>query len=945
MQRRYFHYDSLSRLLYARNSEQGVIQGLSEPGGEMVDGNSEWSVKYTYDAVSNLATRTDARGVVTTYGYDALNRNTSITYTDSTPSITRRYDSATNGIGLLWQSETSGSVGTRVTIDAYDALGRPLVQKQQFQTNGVWSKNYTVQRSYALAGQLASQIYPSGHAVTYNYDAAGRLATFKGNLGDGVQRGYAAGISYDEAGRMREEKYGTLTPLYHKLRYNVRGQLFDVRLSTQSRAQSEVDWNRGCLAFSYSTGQSGSDNNGNVRKAETYVPIMDGGYYQAVDVYAYDDLNRLDMVTELPFLNGQPQVGFTQDYEYDRYGNRQIKQATTTVSINRQQFEVETATNRLMAPGDLSRSMTQRQMRYDASGNLVYDSYTGTGARTYDAENRMTSATDNSSQTSSYIYDADGRRVRRSTANQGEVWQVYGMEGELLAEYAAQVSPSIPKKEYGYRSGQLLLTAANGDEQRLRRFIQQIYRGTLGREATEADIQHWFEWLADQAVAGNSTLLAGAKMMAAYLLDSPEAYYRNRTDREFVQDLYWTYFGRGASQSEEDLWAGRLAPGSSNPITRAELREVCANWLEFSIQVTALWGGNTSGENERSEHFLWNVYLGAVGAAPSPSVMQPHLEALNQAAAQSEEAVVAKAREIARAQVESTAYANRNRTDREFVADLYQVFWQRVPDQAGWEHWTREVTLRGRESVLMRFSSSTAFKEVASTLYRETLWLIADHLGTPRMIAERTGSLSGIRRHDYLPFGEEIFAGTGGRTSAQGYVSDSVRQKFTGYERDSETGLEYAQARYYASMQGRFTSLDPTLESAKLELPQSWNRYTYVLNNPLYYIDPDGELWVETGNNEAPLRWVDQCSQGQTCYEVAVFISPDNLQIYGSNNAEDITTYRANADGMINLRDLSGHHDANFVVADGQNVPEEFVSSNTAGQTLFCHARLWQRIP
>ncbi len=289
------------------------------------------------------------------------------------------------------------------------------------------------------------------------------------------------------------------------------------------------------------------------------------------------------------------------------------------------------------------------------------------------------------------------------------------------------------------------------------------------------------------------------------------------------------------------MWAGRLAAGSSNPITRAELREVCANWVEFTTQVTALWGGNTSGENERTEHFLWNVYLGAVGAPPSPSVMQPHINALNLATAQGEEAVIAKAREIARAQITSTAYASRNRTDREYVADLYQVFWQRVPDQSGWEHWTREVSIRGRESVLMRFASSTAFKEVASTLYRETLWLVTDHLGTPRMIAERTGSLSGIKRHDYLPFGEEIFAGTAGRTAAQGYVSDSVRQQFTSKERDDETELDYFLARYYSSAQGRFISVDPiTITLNRAIDPQQINLYAYTRNNPLKYIDPTG---------------------------------------------------------------------------------------------------------
>ncbi len=66
------------------------------------------------------------------------------------------------------------------------------------------------------------------------------------------------------------------------------------------------------------------------------------------------------------------------------------------------------------------------------------------------------------------------------------------------------------------------------------------------------------------------------------------------------------------------------------------------------------------------------------------------------------------------------------------------------------------------------------------------------------MTADQTGSLAGIKRHDYFPFGEEIYAGPGGRMTEQGYnVANGVRQKFTGYERDNETGLDYTQKGHH----------------------------------------------------------------------------------------------------------------------------------------------------
>ena len=66
----------------------------------------------------------------------------------------------------------------------------------------------------------------------------------------------------------------------------------------------------------------------------------------------------------------------------------------------------------------------------------------------------------------------------------------------------------------------------------------------------------------------------------------------------------------------------------------------------------------------------------------------------------------------------------------------------------------------------------------------------------------------------------------------------STASRYTGKERDTESGLDYFGARYYASNIGRFMSPDwgakeEPVQYAKLDNPQSLNLYAYVLNNPL----------------------------------------------------------------------------------------------------------------
>jgi RHS repeat-associated protein len=112
-----------------------------------------------------------------------------------------------------------------------------------------------------------------------------------------------------------------------------------------------------------------------------------------------------------------------------------------------------------------------------------------------------------------------------------------------------------------------------------------------------------------------------------------------------------------------------------------------------------------------------------------------------------------------------------------------------------------------------------------------------DHLGTPRLITAASGTRRGS--HVYYGFGEE--AGT---------VSEDLDpMKFTGHERDLTGGItsdaapniDYMHARYYSAFMGRFLSVDPVLDIKQAtKNPQGWNRYAYVLNNPLRFTDPTG---------------------------------------------------------------------------------------------------------
>jgi RHS repeat-associated protein len=382
------------------------------------------------------------------------------------------------------------------------------------------------------------------------------------------------------------------------------------------------------------------------------------------------------------------------------------------------------------------------------------------------------------------------------------------VDGGLVAEYQANAVPSSPQKEYGYRNGQLLITATGN--------AATMNDLALGKTATQSSTFSNFP--ASLAVDGN----ANGNFNGAHT--SSAADYSLRP---------WWQVDLGTVQQIGNV---QLSPRTDC------CPEMLANVYVFVSDVPFT---STDLNTTLSQSGVSSYYVAGNTSTPSSVAVN-----------------------------RTGRYLRVQRTDTQYLVLAEVQVW----------------------------SGSSSSQSTVK-------WLVADHLGTPRMIVDQTGSLAGVKRHDYLPFGEELQAGTGGRTLGQGYSqSDGVRQKFTQKERDNETGLDYFGARYYASTQGRFTSADDFLNDTHVDTPASWNLYVYVRNNPLRYIDPAGqEIYSTNLSVEQRMKLIEDWEK-KTGYKNVYFDSNNKLVIDtnagfqgGSAKARDQLSAAVNSSDRFNL--------------------------------------------
>ncbi len=424
-QLRKYKYDSMGRLLFEKIPEQAAT--INDGTG------TYWTCKYTYTDYNAVATRTDARGVITSYTYDDLRRMTGVSYNvtgatgvASTPTVTYSYDTGSSSTtkGLLLSVNVSGQSSESYSYNTDNRLSSL--------TRTIGTRNYATSYQYTTAGQLTQLTYPSTRAVNINHDSIGRLSSIVNNSDSA---NYLSGISYNPAGQTTAWTLGS--NIAESFGYS------STRLQVTSQTVTQSGSTRLSLSYSYaaSSGQMGGGSTAGNAGQLMSVSGSIGGQTESA-AYTYDNVGRL--VTSNQTSNS---VSAQRRFVYDRWGNRSEMWNATSGGSQIQSVSLEQSGG---VPTNRITSVTQGSTlnySYDSAGNVTSD---GVHSYTYDAENRVVSV--DSGSTASYSYDHQNRRVKKTVGSTTThyVWQ----DEQVIAEHNGSTGAML--NEYIYAKGRMI---------------------------------------------------------------------------------------------------------------------------------------------------------------------------------------------------------------------------------------------------------------------------------------------------------------------------------------------------------------------------------------------------------------------------------------------------------------------------------------------------------
>ncbi|MDX8412206.1 MAG: SpvB/TcaC N-terminal domain-containing protein, partial [Mariprofundaceae bacterium] len=777
---------------------------------------------FTYDALGRLTSEiiepdNPALSLTTSYTYDGYGNRLTTTVTGSgiaSRTTTVAYDangqfpvSTTNALGHAesyvydprWGVMTSLSGPNLLTTSwEYDGFGRQVKETRADGTYTETAYNFVTAPFFVKAESFGSNGVLASPPVTTYYDVLGR-ETQKETVGFSGQPVYV-NTTYDGLGRVasKSRPYAEGTPSYEmaytSYAYDNIGRAVSMTAPDGSVSQTAYD---GLTTTSTNPlGQTRSE-----------IKNSQGQLVQVIDA-----------------------MGGSMSYEYDTFGN-----LTQTV--------------------DALNNITT--MAYDIRGRktAMSDPDMGNWTYTYDPVGNLISQTDAKAQTTVMVYDMLNRMVSRFEAEGVSTWVYDSSPGKGVGKLAMSTAPNGSSKNYTYDdfgrstwtntrvSGVDYLTYTSYDPASRVSKIQYptgvtvIHGYTISGHFKEvrnfdtgvvywrADVVDAEGRVLDETLGNGLTThrqfnpLTGALGVIATGtgLGASEAQNFQYVHDSLGNQLSRTDHNMGFTESFAYDQINRLT-GVSGPSAKSYVYDAIGNITYKSDVGAYAYGAGNAGPHAVTSAGGNTYAYDANGNMTSGGGRTMSWTSFN------------KPSQVQTATA-TTVYgydANHNRltkytgaTTTTYIGKLYE----RVNEGGVIKH--KHYVYAGGRLI------STVEQVGAVEL---TKYMHADHLGSITAITDESGNV--LERLSFDAFGKPRHPdGTG----ATGLASTQTSRGYTGHEMDAESGLINMNARLYDPVLGRFLSAD-TIVPNPGDM-QGFNRYSYVINNPLKYVDPDGHGW------------------------------------------------------------------------------------------------------
>jgi RHS repeat-associated protein len=390
--RRSFAYNSLSQLTSASNPESGTITYAYDLNGNVLSktapepnattGSAAVTTSYTYDALNRLLQKsyTGMTASTVSYGYDGV----ALAPTACTPTPPALTDPNPKPL------RTSMCDGSGASSWAHGPMG--WVTSENRTIEGV---NEQVGYNYKWDGSVASITYPSGRVVNYAYSAAGRTLS----VADATTN-YVTGARYTPPGQLTASALGSNI---------LTANSYNSRLQPVTLAAANVTSSQLVFSLNYDFHLGGGDN-GNVYR------ILNNRDNTRSQHFSYDSLNRISQAWSTGNVWGE-------GYSTDIWGNL-TNIGALSCKPTTEQLNAYPATTRNQLPL-YGLTANGSAAGYDIAGNLLGNPV----QYVYDPESRVSSTWGGSS----YVYDGDGHRVKKTNGSTGTLYWT-GSGGQVLVE-------------------------------------------------------------------------------------------------------------------------------------------------------------------------------------------------------------------------------------------------------------------------------------------------------------------------------------------------------------------------------------------------------------------------------------------------------------------------------------------------------------------------------